>query len=292
MMSSHPIVHEARPVQPGTKVRLKDISPDYAGPLTKEEGEAKLNVLRHELEDYQEIMYAAGQHSLLVIFQGMDTSGKDGAIRGVFGDVNPAGCRVESFKVPTEEERGHDFLWRVHKVTPRRGMTAVFNRSHYEDVLVVRVHDLVPQKVWKKRYDTINQFEAMLADANTIILKFFLHISKDEQEKRLLAREQDVEKAWKLAAADWREREYWDDYQKAYEDVLNRCSTEAAPWYIVPANRKWYRNLVIAETIVNTVRGYKKDWEKTLQVMSQERLAELHAFKAQQQARQQEGTVK
>lgn len=273
-------------VKPGSKVSLKDISPDYAGPQTKEEAEARLNTLRGELEAQQEIMYAAGEHSLLVIFQGMDTSGKDGAIRGVFGDVNPAGCRVESFKVPTEEERAHDFLWRVHKVTPRRGMTAVFNRSHYEDVLVVRVHDMVPKKVWKKRYDTINQFEAMLADSNTIILKFFLHISKEEQEKRLIAREGDVEKAWKLSAGDWRERDYWDDYQAAYEDALAKCSTEAAPWYIVPANRKWYRNLVIAETVVEAVKGYRKEWARTLEMMSQERLAELHAYRAQQQAQQ------
>lgn len=271
-------------VKPGSKVSLKSVSPDYTGPQTKEEAEARLSVMRGELEDLQEIMYAAGEHSLLVIFQGMDTSGKDGAIRGVFGDVNPAGCRVESFKVPTDEERAHDFLWRVHRVTPRRGMTAVFNRSHYEDVLVVRVHDLVPKKVWKKRYDTINQFEAMLADSNTIILKFFLHISKEEQEKRLIAREGDVEKAWKLSAGDWRERDYWDEYQAAYEDVLNKCSTDVAPWHIVPSNRKWYRNLVIAETVLETVKGYRKDWARTLEMMSQERLAELHAYRAQQQA--------
>jgi PPK2 family polyphosphate:nucleotide phosphotransferase len=210
----------------------------------------------------------------------MDTSGKDGAIRSVLDAVDPQGCRVESFKVPTAEELAHDFMWRVHAVTPRKGMIGVFNRSHYEDVLVVRVHELVPEKVWRARYDHINHFERLLADSDTLILKFFLHISKKEQEQRLLEREQDVTKAWKLSAGDWRERERWDEYQRAYEDAIERCSTDAAPWYVVPANRKWFRNLAIAEVLVDTLEHYQDDWRAALKKLSEERLAELAAFRA------------
>jgi PPK2 family polyphosphate:nucleotide phosphotransferase len=267
-------------VAPGKKVRLADYDPDANGGMSKEEGLIRLGKLTAELGELQEELYAAGQHSLLMILQGIDTSGKDGTIRTVLVDVNPQGCRVESFKAPTEEELAHDFLWRAHRVTPRRGMIGVFNRSHYEDVLVVRVHDLVPDKVWKARYDQINAFESILAANNTIILKFYLHISKQEQEQRLLEREQDVTKAWKLSAGDWREREHWDDYIAAYHDVLQRCSTDTAPWYIVPANRKWYRNLAVAEVLVETLRQYRKDWSKTLDAMSKARLAELAEFRA------------
>jgi PPK2 family polyphosphate:nucleotide phosphotransferase len=211
----------------------------------------------------------------------MDTSGKDGAIRNVLLNVNPQGCRVESFKVPTEEELAHDFLWRVHKVAPRKGMLGVFNRSHYEDVLVVRVHKLVPEQVWKARYEQINAFERLLADNGTIILKFFLHISKQEQEQRLLDREKEVDKAWKLAAGDWRERAYWDDYQKAYEDALTRCNRDYAPWYIVPANRKWFRNLAISEALVATLKEYRGEWRAALKKMSERRRAELAALRAE-----------
>jgi PPK2 family polyphosphate:nucleotide phosphotransferase len=219
-----------------------------------------------------------------MILQGIDTSGKDGTIRNVLIDVNPQGCRIESFKVPTEEDLAHDFLWRAHRVTPRKGMLGVFNRSHYEDVLVVRVHTLVPERIWQARYDQINAFENILAGNNTIILKFYLHISKDEQEQRLLEREQDVTKAWKLSAGDWREREHWDDYIAAYQDAIQSCSSDAAPWYIVPANRKWYRNLAVSEALVETLRKYRKDWSKALDAMSKARLAELAEFRAGQQA--------
>src|SRR5689334_22687717 len=209
-------------IAPGKSVRLQDYDPNANGGMNKEAGLVKLAKLTAELGALQEELYAAGQNSVLVILQGIDTSGKDGTIRKVLADVNPQGCRVESFKVPTEEELAHDFLWRAHRVVPRRGMIGVFNRSHYEDVLVVRVHKLVPGKTWRTRYEQINAFESILAANNTIILKFFLHISKDEQEQRLLAREQEVEKAWKLAAGDWQERQYWEDYIKAYEDVLSK----------------------------------------------------------------------
>ncbi|MBE2183700.1 MAG: polyphosphate kinase 2 family protein [Anaerolineae bacterium] len=268
-------------VKPDTKIKLKDISPVSTVALKKADAAARLEVLKAELDTLQEELYAAGKNSVLVIMQGMDTSGKDGAIRHVFGDVNPQGCRVESFKTPTPEELAHDFLWRVHKVTPPRGMITVFNRSHYEDVLIVRVHDLVPEETWRARYEMINAFESLLAAQGTIILKFFLHISKDEQAERLLAREEDISKAWKLSPSDWRERLLWDGYQKAYEDALEQCSSEHAPWYIVPADKKWVRNLVIAELITSTLHQYRDDWRKTLEAMSETRVAELHAYRAQ-----------
>ncbi|HEU5103148.1 MAG TPA: polyphosphate kinase 2 family protein [Roseiflexaceae bacterium] len=267
-------------VAPGKSVRLADYDADADSGMNKEAAQEKLAKLTAELGRMQEELYAAGEHSLLMILQGMDTSGKDGTIRGVLVDVNPLGCRVESFKVPTEEELAHDFLWRAHRVTPRKGMIGVFNRSHYEDVLVVRVHSLVPDKVWKARYDQINDFERMLATNNTIVVKFFLHITKQEQEQRLLEREQDVSKAWKLSAGDWRERERWDDYIEAYQDVLSRCSSEVAPWHIVPANRKWYRNLAVCEALVDTLASYQKGWRKSLDAMAQARLAELAEMRA------------
>jgi PPK2 family polyphosphate:nucleotide phosphotransferase len=270
-------------IAPSKKVRLGDYDPDADGGMSKEEGQTKLAKLTAELGALQEELYAAGQHSVLMILQGIDTSGKDGTIRSVLVDVNPLGCRVESFKVPTEEELAHDFLWRAHRVTPRKGMIGVFNRSHYEDVLVVRVHQLVPKNIWQARYDQINAFENILASNNTIMFKFYLHISKDEQEQRLLEREQDTTKAWKLSAGDWREREHWDDYIAAYQDVLQRCSTDAAPWYIVPANRKWYRNVAVSEALVETLREYRKDWRKALDAMSKARLAELAEFRGKKQ---------
>ena len=201
-------------------------------------------------------LYAESKHRLLIVLQAMDTGGKDGVIRHVMSGVNPQGCQVTSFKVPTAEELAHDFLWRIHQQVPRRGYIGIFNRSHYEDVLVVRVHDLVPKKVWQQRYEQINQFEKLLSETGTTILKFFLHISKDEQKRRLEARRDTPEKQWKFSLGDLKEREYWDDYMDAYEDALTRCSTRWAPWYIVPANQKWYRNLVVARTIVKTLESF------------------------------------
>jgi PPK2 family polyphosphate:nucleotide phosphotransferase len=268
-------------VGPGEKIKLKNYDPDHNADLDKEQGRAAFARLNAELDSLQEELYAAAQHSLLMILQGMDTSGKDGAIRDVLLNVNPQGCRVESFKAPTEEDLAHDFLWRVHRVTPRKGLLGVFNRSHYEDVLVVRVHKLVPEHIWQARYDQINEFERLLTASGTIVVKFFLHISKGEQKERLLAREQDVAKAWKLSAGDWREREYWDDYQQAYEDALSRCSTAAAPWYIVPANRKWYRNLAISEVLVKALQAHREEWNDTLKAMSERGRAELEALRAE-----------
>jgi PPK2 family polyphosphate:nucleotide phosphotransferase len=267
-------------IAPGSAVRLKDYDPRANGGLTKAEGVARFDELDARLDRLQEELYAAGTQSVLAIFQGMDTAGKDGAIRSVFRSCDPQGMRVESFKVPTEEELAHDFLWRIHRVTPRRGMIGVFNRSHYEDVLVVRVHSLVPEETWRRRYDQINEFERLLAASGTIILKFFLHISSEEQEQRLIEREQDPTKAWKLSAGDWRERQRWGDYQEAYEDVLSRCSTDEAPWYLIPADRKWYRNLAVAEVIVEALEGHRKGWAAKLEQMSGERIAELEAYRA------------
>lgn len=267
-------------IAPGTKVRLREFDARHNGGLSKEQGVARFDDLDVRLDQLQEELYAAGTHSVLAIFQGMDTAGKDGAIRSVFRSCNPQGMHVESFKVPTEEELAHDFLWRVHAVTPRRGMLGVFNRSHYEDVLVVRVHSLVPEATWRARYDQINDFERLLAANGTIILKFFLHISKEEQEQRLREREEDVTKAWKLSAGDWREREHWDAYQEAYEDALSRCSTSHAPWHLIPADRKWYRNLAIAEVLVDTLEQQRKGWARRLEQISAARLSELQEYRA------------
>ena len=266
-------------VKADQNVKLADYNPSETGGLEKEEANARFIEITKELGELQEILYASRQNSVLIILQGMDTSGKDGTIKGVMDQVNPQGCRVESFKVPTEEELSHDFLWRVHKVTPPLGMMTIFNRSHYEDVLVVRVHHLTSEHTWKKHYHHINDFEHLLTDSGTIILKFFLHISKDEQRKRLEAREEDSEKAWKLAVGDWRERELWHEYQKAYEDALSKCSTETTPWHIIPADKKWYRNLAVAEAIIEKLRPYRPRWEAALAEMAKERLAELIAFK-------------
>lgn len=268
-------------VPPGSHVDLKDHDAGHTAGLDKAAGHARFTELNAELDALQEEMYAAGRNSVLMILQGMDTSGKDGAIRSVMANLNPQGCRVESFKVPTQHELAHDFLWRVHRVTPELGIFGVFNRSHYEDVLVARVHDLVPRHVWERRYEQINAFESLLAANGTIVLKFFLHISKKEQEERLVAREQEIGKAWKLSAGDWREREHWDAYQAAYQDALSRCSTDAAPWFVVPANKKWFRNLAITETLVETLRPFRPSWKQALEEMSRARLAELAAYRSQ-----------
>lgn len=261
-------------VDEGSKVKLKNYDPDYVDKHTDRAlAAAEMDKLSEELGQLQQLLAAAQHHSLLIVLQGMDTSGKDGTIRHVMAQVNPLGCEVRSFKGPTTREQAHDFLWRVHRVVPGRGMISIFNRSHYEDVLVVRVHDLVPEKVWRRRYAAINNFESLLSQNDVIILKFYLHISNDEQERRLLARQEDRTKAWKLSSADWAERRYWDDYQEAYEDALAKCSTDEAPWYIVPANRKWYRNLLIARTLVSALRPYKKEWQAKIVERGQRELA-------------------
>jgi PPK2 family polyphosphate:nucleotide phosphotransferase len=241
-------------VQPGTDVSLKDYDPDDTGlDQDGDKADAELESQVEELGRLQHLLYAENRRALLIILQGMDTSGKDGTIRHVMSGMSPLGVQVKAFKAPSEEELAHDFLWRVHRAVPPRGFIGIFNRSHYEDVLVVRVHELVPRKVWKDRFEQINQFEKTLAKTGTIILKFFLHISKDEQRQRLEQRLQDPTRYWKFSLKDVEERRYWSDYRKAYEAVLSRCSTKWAPWYIVPANHKWYRNLYVARTVVQTL---------------------------------------
>ena len=267
-------------IDEGTKVHLKDYDPGYTeGHADHATAQQELEKLSKELSDLQEALASAQQQSLLMILQGMDTSGKDGTIRHVLSGVNPQGCQVHSFKEPTPEELAHDFLWRIHKVTPARGVIGIFNRSQYEDVLVARVHNLVPEEIWSRRYKEINAFEKLLANSGTIVLKFFLHISYDEQERRLLAREQDKDKAWKLSASDWAERKYWNDYQQAYEDALSTCSTDEAPWYIVPADHKWYRNVAIAHTLVHTMQKYKDTWKQQLEARGKEELEKLKQVK-------------
>lgn len=241
-------------VNPGTKVKLADYDPGYTGDYqAKSETKDELKRNRKRLQELQEVMWAEGKHALLIVLQALDAGGKDGTIRHVVRGVNPQGCQVTSFKVPTEEELDHDFLWRIHKATPRRGYIGIYNRSQYEDVLVVRVHELAPEEVWQTRYERINQFEKLLADTGTTILKFFLYISKEEQKERFEARLQDPRKNWKFSMKDVKERDYWDDYMCAYEDALSRCSTPWAPWYIVPADHKWYRNMVVSQVIVETL---------------------------------------
>jgi PPK2 family polyphosphate:nucleotide phosphotransferase len=261
------------------KVDLGAIDPDYAGKMTRAEGEAKTAAFCEELFDLQELLYAAGVNGLLVVLQGRDTSGKDGTLKMVAGAMNPVGTRVASFKVPTPLELSHDFLWRVHKETPGKGEIVFFNRSHYEDVLVVRVHDLAPESLWQKRFAHINEFEDLLADHGIIVVKFCLHISKKEQEKRLLEREQAAEKAWKLNAGDWKERAFWDRYTEAYEDAIGKCAAPHAPWYIVPADKKWFRNLAVAEALAETLRPYKAEWQARLEEVGAKAKAELAAFR-------------
>jgi PPK2 family polyphosphate:nucleotide phosphotransferase len=269
-------------VKPGDKVDLDDYDPDSTAGITQDNAANLLTEYSLELGDLQDLLYAAHQNAVLIILQGMDSSGKDGTIKRVMSQVNPQGCRVESFKVPTAEDLDHDFLWRVHRVVPRRGLLTIFNRSHYEDVVVVRVHNLVPKEVWSSRYEHINDFEQLLSDSGTIVLKFFLHISKEEQKKRLEAREVETEKAWKLSVNDWRERERWGDYKKAYEEAISRCSTAAAPWYIIPADKKWFRNLAVADAIVSALRPHRKRWEKSLNKLAEMKLAELRDMRESQ----------
>jgi PPK2 family polyphosphate:nucleotide phosphotransferase len=241
-------------VEPGERVSLAAIDPDQTEHYRKKKDVAKeLERQRRRIQGLQARLYAENERGLLIVLQAMDTGGKDGTIKHVFSGVNPQGCRVSSFKTPSAEESNHDFLWRYHKSAPARGRIGIFNRSHYEDVLVVRVKGLVPEAVWRERYRQINDFERNLSNDGITVLKFFLHISKDEQKRRLQSRLDNPDKRWKFSSADIKERAFWNDYQAAFEDALTNCSTEHAPWYVVPANNKWYRNLVIARTIADTL---------------------------------------
>ena len=248
----------------GDKVRLSRIDPDETGGVKKEEAPAQLNQLLGKISLLQEAMYAEHRRSLLIIFQAMDTGGKDGAIKNLCAGLNPVGVQIKTFKVPSKEELDHDFLWRAHQATPARGMIAVWNRSHYEDVLVVRVHKLVPKKMWKARYDQINAFEKILTENGTILLKFMLHISKDEQQKRLQARLDNPDKWWKFNPDDLKERALWPKYEKAYEDAINHCTTSYAPWHIVPANHKWARNVAIADRVLSVLKEMDPRYPKPL----------------------------
>src|SRR5215212_4291 len=243
-------------VEPGTPVRLAEVDPDESEHYRRKKDVAdELKRQRDRISDLQARLYGEQKRSLLIVLQAMDTGGKDGTIKGVFAGVNPQGCQVWSFKAPSNEEAAHDFLWRYHQKTPPQGMIHIFNRSHYEDVLIVRVKDLVPESVWKPRYEAINQFEHALTLAGVTVLKFYLHISKDEQKRRLESRLADPDKRWKFSTNDIKERAYWDDYMAAFEDAINQCTTAHCPWYVIPANKKWYRNLVLARTIADTLEA-------------------------------------
>lgn len=239
--------------KPGSKFRVSDFDPADTLGLKKEEALAEVAANTPVIDDLSHRLYAENRRALLLVLQGMDTSGKDGAIRHVMTGVNPQTCQVVSFKQPSEEELDHDFLWRVHRQVPRKGNIGIFNRSHYEDVLVVRVHQLVPEAVWKRRYEQINAFEELLVDQGTTVLKMFLHISRDEQRQRLVERLRDPRARWKFSRQDLAERALWSDYQEAYEDALTRCNTDSAPWHVIPANRKWVRNLVISRLLRQTL---------------------------------------
>ncbi len=249
-------------VEPDVTINLNEWDPDDTGGQDKDSAEQELKELTSQLEDLQQLLYAEHKRKMLIVLQAMDTGGKDGTIRHVFSGVNPQGVRVASFKVPTQTERDHDFLWRVHAQVPGNGEMVIFNRSHYEDVLVVRVHDLVPQKVWQERYDEIRNFEEMLANEGTTILKFYLNIDQKEQKKRLQARLDDPKKHWKFNSEDLVERKLWDAYMKAYQDAISETSTSWAPWYIIPSNHKWYRDLVVSRIIVKTLQDLSMEYPK------------------------------
>jgi PPK2 family polyphosphate:nucleotide phosphotransferase len=245
-------------VEPGSKVHLSRLDAAYTGSDSSEdEARAAIDKDVERLCDLQYRLYAENARSVLIVLQAMDAGGKDGTVRHVFRAFNPQGASVHAFKVPTAEEAAHDFLWRAHKAAPSRGQITIFNRSHYEDVLVVRVHELVPKHVWSKRYDRIVEFEKNLSQAGTHIIKFCLHVSKEEQLRRLEARLDDPSKYWKVDELDFAERESWHEYEKAYEDALERTSTERAPWYVIPADHKWFRNLAVARIAVQTLSELK-----------------------------------
>jgi PPK2 family polyphosphate:nucleotide phosphotransferase len=258
-------------IEPGQIIQLNDIPTRgeefYQG--DKETAEIEFKALRDEFVELQRRLYAENKQKLLIVLQANDAGGKDSTIRKVTRGVNPQGVRVASFKAPSKEELDHDFLWRIHKAVPATGMIGIFNRSHYEDVLVVRVHDMVPENVWRSRYDHINNFEKLLSDSGTTILKFYLHISKEEQKERFQSRLDDPSKHWKFSLEDLEKRKFWDDYIAAFQDMLNRCSTAYAPWYVIPADQKWYRNLAITRVIVQTLQEMDPQYPRSQEDLSQ-----------------------
>jgi len=252
-MARSQALRDALRVKPGSRIHLERMDADATFGHDKESSVAATLHQMERLRSLQDRMWAEAKHSVLVVLQGIDAAGKDGTIAKVMEAFNPQGCPVTSFKVPTPEELGHDFLWRVHRHTPRKGEVGIFNRSHYEDVLVVRVHDLVPKNVWRARYDQIVAFEDHLTANGTTVLKFFLYIDKDEQRERFQARYDDPTKHWKFALGDLEERKRWNDYIAAYEDALSKTSTKSAPWYVIPANHKWFRNVAVASILEATL---------------------------------------
>ena len=273
----------AKPLDRGStrisQVRLERISADPPAGMTKARAQARFDALGEELFELQDAMFGAKLNGVLVVLQGRDGAGKDGTIKHVVGCLNPRGVTVTSFGVPTDEERAHDFLWRVHRHAPRLGEFAIFNRSHYEDVLVVRVHGLAPEKLWRARFRHIADFEQLLAEHGTIVLKDFLHITTEEQEQRLLDREKDPQAAWKLNPKDWQERDHWDEYTRAYEEAIAKTSAAHAPWTIVPANKKWYRNLVVAESIAKALRAHRSRWDGKLKEMGRAGREAIQAYR-------------
>lgn len=262
---AHRVVSDAYRVAPGSSVRLAEFDP--AARAGDKDDPAVAIAMQRDLEtlaSLQELLYAARTHAVLIVLQGIDTAGKDGTIRHVFTGVNPQGCRVAMFGVPSPEEKAHDYLWRVHRETPACGQIVIFNRSHYESVLVERVHRIVPRKIWSARYGEINAFESMLAREGTVILKFFLNLSRAEQKKRLEEREADPDKRWKSNPQDWRERRRWRAYRSAFDDMLSKTSTREAPWYVIPSDHKWYRNRVIASAIVARLETLRPAWKRRI----------------------------
>jgi PPK2 family polyphosphate:nucleotide phosphotransferase len=276
-----PRAHYAFTLDGKKKVRLDKVDPGDTAGLEKEEGLAKLQKLGEEFAELGNLLAFAGQDALLVVLQGRDASGKDGTIRKVLEFSNMQTAHVQPFKAPNEEERAHDFLWRVHQVVPRRGHITLFNRSHYEDVLAARVHKLVPKETWRARYDHINAFERLLGDNNTIVLKFYLHISREEQYQRLLEREQEPLSAWKLNPGDWRDLPLWAEFTEAYQDAFDRCSSPGLPWYLVPADRKWFRNLAVMERMVLALRPHRQRWLDALAQIRKRVLPEIRALRAE-----------
>ncbi len=264
-------------VKPGKKIKIADFDTDYNGHLDKEVGKSELDRVKEELAKYQEVLYAADSRAVLIIFQAMDAAGKDGAIAHVMSGLNPQGCQVYSFKTPNSEEYDHDFLWRHYKALPERGRIGIHNRSHYENVLVCKVHpeyvlseklpnyasvDQIDKDFWKNRYESIRNFEKHLTNNGVVILKFFLNVSKDEQKKRFLDRIEDSTKNWKFSSADIKERALWDDYMKAYEEALNETSTDEAPWYVIPADKKWYTRLAVSQIIAEKLESLNLQFPK------------------------------
>jgi PPK2 family polyphosphate:nucleotide phosphotransferase len=262
----------SQPIRITSRIRLRDFDPDFCGGLEKDATREKTRRLCERIGELQHLLYANATHTVILLLQGMDGSGKDSTGASVLEFVTPAGVQTTNFKAPSAEELAHDFLWRVHKAVPRYGCIGLFNRSHYEDVLVVRVLGLQPKKVWQARYEQIDAFEKLLADNRVVLLKFFLHISKEEQAERLRERLDNRKKHWKFSVADLEMRKRWGDFQSAYEDAINRCSTKHAPWHIVPANHKWHRDYVVARTVMEALERLKLKWPKCKDDLSKVRI--------------------